>query len=42
MCARWSSRARARRSGARGRVFVEKTIEILRYLAATRGVPGPH
>ncbi|HEU5055726.1 MAG TPA: DUF3088 family protein [Kofleriaceae bacterium] len=27
---------------ARGRVFVEKTIEILRYLAATRGVPGPH
>ena len=22
--------------------FVEKTIEILRYLAATRGVPGPH
>ena len=27
---------------ANGRVFVEKTIEILRYLAATRGVPGPH
>lgn len=27
---------------AKGRVFVEKTIEILRYLAATRGVPGPH
>lgn len=25
-----------------GRTFVEKTIEILRYLAATRGVPGPH
>lgn len=22
--------------------FVEKTIEILRYLAATRSVPGPH
>jgi hypothetical protein len=22
--------------------FVEKTIEILRYLAATRGVPAPH
>lgn len=27
---------------ARGRSFVEKTIEILRYLAATRGVPAPH
>ena len=27
---------------ANGRAFVEKTIEILRYLAATRGVPGPH
>ena len=27
---------------AKGRAFVEKTIEILRYLAATRGVPGPH
>jgi hypothetical protein len=27
---------------ARGRRFVEKTIEILRYLAATRGLPGPH
>ena len=27
---------------ARGRKFVEKTVEILRYLAATRGVPGPH
>lgn len=27
---------------ARGRHFVEKTIEILRYLAATRGVPLPH
>ncbi len=27
---------------ANGHRFVEKTIEILRYLAATRGVPGPH
>ncbi len=27
---------------AEGRRFVEKTIDILRYLAATRGVPGPH
>ena len=27
---------------ASGRTYVEKTIEILRYLAATRGVPGPH
>lgn len=27
---------------ANGRRFVEKTIEILRYLAATRGVPAPH
>jgi len=27
---------------ARGRSFIEKTIEILRYLAATRGLPGPH
>ena len=27
---------------ANGTRFVEKTIEILRYLAATRGVPGPH
>ena len=27
---------------ARGRHYVEKTIEILRYLAATRGLPGPH
>jgi hypothetical protein len=27
---------------AHGRRYVEKTIEILRYLAATRGVPGPH
>ena len=27
---------------ANGRLFVEKTIEILRYLAATRSVPGPH
>ncbi len=25
-----------------GRAYVEKTIEILRYLAATRSVPGPH
>jgi hypothetical protein len=25
-----------------GRAFVEKTIEIMRYLAATRSVPGPH
>ncbi len=27
---------------AGGRAFVEKTIEILRYLAATRGLPAPH
>jgi hypothetical protein len=27
---------------AEGHRFVEKTIEILRYLAATRGVPAPH
>lgn len=27
---------------AEGHRFVEKTIEILRYLAATRAVPGPH
>jgi len=27
---------------ANGHRFVEKTIEILRYLAATRGVPAPH
>jgi hypothetical protein len=27
---------------ANGRRFVEKTLHILRYLAATRGVPGPH
>ena len=27
---------------ANGRVFVEKTLEILRYLAATRSVPAPH
>lgn len=27
---------------ANGHSYVEKTIEILRYLAATRGVPGPH
>lgn len=26
----------------RGQKFVEKTIEILRYLAVSRGVPGPH
>lgn len=25
-----------------GRAYVEKTMEIMRYLAATRGVPGPH
>ena len=25
-----------------GRSFVEKTMHILRYLSATRGVPGPH
>jgi hypothetical protein len=27
---------------ANGHAFVEKTIEILRYLAATRSVPNPH
>lgn len=27
---------------ANGHSYVEKTIEILRYLAATRSVPGPH
>jgi hypothetical protein len=27
---------------ANGHRFVARTIEILRYLAATRGVPGPH
>ena len=27
---------------ANSRKYVEKTIEILRYLAATRGVPAPH
>jgi hypothetical protein len=27
---------------ANGHPYVEKTIEILRYLAATRSVPGPH
>ena len=27
---------------ANGHRFVEKTIEILRYLAATRSVPSPH
>lgn len=27
---------------ANGHRFVEKTIEILRYLAATRSVPAPH
>ena len=29
-------------ASANGRRYVEKTIEILRYLAATRAVPGPH
>jgi len=27
---------------ANGRHFVKNAIEIVRYLAATRGVPGPH
>lgn len=27
---------------AGGTFYVEKTLEILRYLAATRGLPGPH
>jgi hypothetical protein len=27
---------------ANGHSYVEKTIEILRYLAVTRGVPAPH
>jgi hypothetical protein len=27
---------------ARGHTYVEKTVQILRYLAATRKVPGPH
>jgi hypothetical protein len=27
---------------ANGRRFVENTMEILRYLAATRGLPAPH
>jgi hypothetical protein len=27
---------------AKGRRFVEKTIDILRYLARTRGTPDPH
>lgn len=27
---------------AHGRSFIEKTIEILRYLAASRGLPAPH
>ncbi|CAN5820386.1 DUF3088 family protein [soil metagenome] len=27
---------------ANGHAFVEKTMQILRYLAATRSVPGPH
>jgi hypothetical protein len=27
---------------ANGHYYVEKTMEILRYLAATRSVPGPH
>lgn len=26
----------------RGLWFIERTLDILRYLAATRGVPGPH
>ncbi|MBA3464113.1 MAG: DUF3088 family protein [Deltaproteobacteria bacterium] len=30
------------RQVSNGHHFVEKTIEILRYLAATRSVPGPH
>ena len=30
------------RSHANGHTFVAKTMQILRYLAATRGVPGPH
>jgi hypothetical protein len=29
-------------SEVNGRKFVEKTIQILRYLAATRGLPAPH
>jgi hypothetical protein len=29
-------------STANGRDFVEKTLEIMRYLAATRSVPMPH
>jgi hypothetical protein len=27
---------------AKGRKFVEKTIDILRYLARAHGVPAPH
>lgn len=27
---------------ARGLWFIPRTLDILRYLAATRGVPGPH
>lgn len=27
---------------ANGHHYVEKTVEIMRYLAATRSVPGPH
>ncbi len=27
---------------ANGHRFVNKTLEIMRYLAATRGLPGPH
>jgi hypothetical protein len=30
------------RQRVNGHTFVEKTTQILRYLAATRGVPGPH
>lgn len=29
-------------SEANGRRYVEKTVEIMRYLAATRGTPPPH
>jgi hypothetical protein len=36
------SAARVHVEQAGGRRYVTKTIEILRYLAATRGVPGPH
>lgn len=30
------------RHQANGHTYVEKTMEIMRYLAATRSVPGPH